>query len=403
MAMSKHGVWTVFLASLLACGEPSADRFETVTKLKILAVRAESPELHPGETTRVDVLMAAPDKVDVTTFMQPFSAAVVQDFGRGEAQLVGAGMAYQDITETTFPCPPIPNAHPRCLPFDLTPTGLEKPGVASLYYEAPATTGAFFVAVGAREGVLTLSPDMDLAEETRRALKAIKEIRVRPEGETLNRNPEVLGAEVTQRWRLERPEALRPDEYPLPVSDMTLGKGEMVRLALRFTDEEEERVSATWWISAGDVRGFGRTDMDYVAPERAGMVTVIGLLLDRQGGNNWWIQDLAVAPDEMEPDISANHALLVRSAGRIFWLGFAEASTAASVAAAVRDQEEALVEGDLTAHPTARLGWNLANPVLVGAPDATTETTAVADVGQVSASPERVRMRIDAVIREAVE
>ena len=398
MAIWKQCLWSGLVLGLLACGEPAEDRFETVTKLKILAVRAESPDLYPGQSTRVEVLMAAPQDISVTTFLQPFAADLVQDFGQGDADLQGGGLAFQ-VTGSTYPCYPLPMELTRCLPFDLTRTGVEKPGIASFEYRAPAMPGSFFVAVGAQEGRLDLSPDLDLAEEARRALKAVKTIRVLPEGEALNRNPEVWAAEVTHRWRVENAESLRIEQEPLPLAGLTMDTGEMVRVRLQFDDEDADRVSATWWISEGSIRGFGRTDMDYVAPARAGLVTVIGLLLDRQGGNTWWIQDLAVQPEALAPDIGGDHTMLVRSAGRMFWLGFEQAATAATVADVLSGGEPAIVEGDLVAHPSSRLGWNLGGPVLVESPELVTGSTITAtDIREVSAAGRRVYMRIDEII-----
>ncbi len=400
MRMPNIVCMAALVLAVASCGDPSDDRFETIAKLKVIGVRAEKPELHPGDTTRIDVLLAAPDKVTVTTFVMPFSAMAVQQFGDGTADFTSAGMAYNFVTGTTYPCPPFDvSALPRCLAFDLATAGLAVPGVSRSYYQAPVTPATYYLAVGATEGLLELSPNADLAEVQRRSLKAIKEIRVRKEGEELNRNPEPTGMKVLKRWRIENAEATVPDRVPIEPGGFTIEADELMRITPVFNDETPERVSVTWWLSAGAFDGYGRQDADFRSPDKPGIATLIALLLDRTGGNNWFVQDIAVRPADLKPEVQAPYTTLVRSAGRLFWLGFPEDASAAVMAAELRKGEPVVVGGTLTPMSGMRLGWQLVEPVYLGhAADITEPVITASDIDGLSAAFP-VRMRLDEIIR----
>lgn len=394
--MRRFG-WLIFAWATAACGEPPADRIETIVKFKILAVRAEKPDLRPGDTTRVEVLVGAPSPTSMTTFIVPFSQAAAADYGAGRADFTGAGTAFNYAPGTTNAIPPIDLGVP--LPAKAAPN------FGSAYYAAPPTPGAYTLGVFAREGVpaVNLGASRDalqaqLREEMAAAFKAFKTVRVVAEGEPLNTNPVVTGLEPVKRWRENKDGRLTG---PLDVEGFTLAPEQILRIKVNFTDEDPDRASAVWWITDGAIDGYDRQDMDYVAPKKAGLQTIIALLLDRQGGNTWYFQDVAVGVDDLTPEppvAGAAKTLLAQSGGRMLWLGFAEAASAATVTKALA-KKPVVLEGVPTPSAEARLGWYFDAPRFVGYADEVTGAGVANDIYGVPRGKEPVRLVFQRLIR----
>ncbi len=388
------------LATLAACGGQSDDRSETIVKAKILAVRAASPELHPGGVTRVDVLVGAPDAVTVTAFTIPIAQEMIGDYADGNADFRNAGVAWNFVTASTVVCPPIAAPLlPRCMPVDGVSAAAETPGVASTWYQAPVTPGTYTIAAFVKNGVPASLKPAQLQAELTASLKTLKGIVVRAAGEPLNRNPVPRGLTVEKRWRLNDPERNPYDRTPLEAGGLDGRDGELLRIKANFDDEDMERVSAYWFITAGSIQGYGRTDMDYRPPAKPGIVSLIAVLLDRTGGNNWWIQDFAVGLDELKPEAPAPEALLVESEGRLFWLGFAAGDTVATDVAAGLAAGPVVVEAEVVASPAYRLGWRLGDMAYAGAlTEGTAGTLTAAQISE-SVPTGRVAVRLDRLVK----
>lgn len=393
-------LWLIAAAlTALGCGEQSDDRIETIVKFKILAVRAEKPDLRPGDVTRVEVLVGAPSPTSMTTFIIPFSQSVAADYGQGRANFAGSGLAFNYLPGTTIAVPPIDLG----VPLPAKPS----PNFGTAYYAAPATPGAYTLGVFVREG----APAIDLAKpspalqaqlqaEMSAALKAFKTVRVVADGEPLNTNPVVTAMEPMKRWRESEGGKLRG---AIGVEGFTLAPEQVLRMRPVFTDEDVDRASVVWWITDGSIDGYGRQDMDYMAPKQAGIQTVIALVLDRQGGNAWYFQDVAVNVSALAPDAvttAATRTILAQSGGRMLWLGFGDDASAATVVKALTAQKPVVLEGTPRADATARLGWFFSDPVFVGYADEITDATTANDVTGVPTGKVRARLRFDALIRE---
>lgn len=386
------------LTALTACGEEPADRIETITKVKILAVRAAQPDLRPGDVTRVEVLVAAPSPTSMTTFIIPFSQTVVADYGQGRANFAESGLTFNYLPGTTIAVPPIDLG----VPLPAKPS----PGFGAAYYAAPATPGAYTLGVFVREG----APAIDLAKpspalqaqlqaEMASALKAFKTMRVVADGAPLNTNPVVTGMEPMKRWRKSEDGRLRG---AIGVEGFTLAPEQVLRMRPLFTDEEVDRASVVWWITEGSIDGYGRQDMDYKAPENAGIQTVIALVLDREGGNTWYFQDVAVGVDALAPDAvtqGSARTILAQSGGRMLWLGFGDGVSAATVVKALAAQKPVVLEGTPRADARARLGWFFSDPVFVGYADDVTGAITANEVTGVPRGKVRARLRFDSLIR----
>lgn len=391
----------VIAAALAAfsCGEEPTDRIENIVKFKILAVRAEKPDLHPGDVTRVEVLVGAPSPTSMTTFIIPFSQTTVSDYGKGKATFGGSGATFNYLAGTTIAVPPI----------DL---GVQLPAKAApnfgaALYAAPATPGSYTLGVFAREGAPAVditkpSPALQaqLQAEMAAALKAFKTVRVVADGEPLNTNPVVTAMEPMKRWRKSDGGKLTG---PLEVEGFTLAPEQVLRMRPVFADEDVDRASVVWWVTDGRIDGYGRQDMDYLAPETPGIQTAIALVLDRQGGNTWYFQDVAVGVSALGPDAvtsGATRTILAQSGGRMLWLGFGDAASATTVVKALTAQKPVVIEGTPRPEVAARLGWYLANPVFVGYADDITGATTANEVYGVPTGKVRARLRFDALIRE---
>lgn len=318
---------------LAACADEGADRIETVTKLKILAVRADHPDLLPGETTRVEVLVAAPGAVTVTTLIVPMGNA--------------AGATFNFAAGSSEPAAPV----------DRITASATAPGRGSVFYRAPLNAGAYTLGVFAAEG--TPAPE---SEET---LKALKTMRVRSPGEAVNENPEIVSLAATKRWRI-----VGDERRSVAVEGFRLEPAEVVRIAGRVTDETPERVSLVWWVSHGRLEDYGRYDADFVAPEKPAIVTVIALALDRIGGAAWRIQDLAVGAAKLTPDVPGAHHLLASSGGRLVWIAFSDAASRDRVIRAMEHGDPAYVEAETVRDAGARLGWRVTQVKPLDAPPA---------------------------------
>lgn len=389
---------TVIALALVACGDEPEDRIETIVKFKILAVRAEKPDLRPGDVTRVEVLVGSPSPTSMTTFIIPFTQTVVADYGKGRANFADSGLTFNYLGDSTKPTLPIDIGVP--LPAKASPNA------GAAFYAAPATPGAYTLGVFVREGAPVVDPALppaalqaQLQGEMAAALKAFKTVRVVADGEPLNTNPVVTGMEPMKRWRRSEDGRLRG---AIGVEGFTLEREQVLRMQPVFTDENVDRASTVWWITGGSIDGYGRNDMDYKAPEKAGIQTVIALVLDRQGGNTWYFQDVAVGVSALAPDAvttGATRTILAQSGGRMLWLGFGDPASAATVVKALTAQKPVVVEGTPRAEATARLGWYLADPVFVGYADDVTDAMTANDVTGVPRGKVRARLRFDALIR----
>ena len=384
---------------LTACGDQPADREETITKFKILAVRADEPDVHPGQITRVHVLVGSPTPTSFTTFIMPFSQDAAADFGGGRARFGESGTAFNFFPGVTQPVLPVDLGVPL--------GGRALPNFGSAFYQAPATVGTYTLAVFAKEGAPAAGEFLGAPERAQAALqaqlsaalKAFKAIRVRPEGDTLNTNPVVTRMTVEKRWAKvikegEKKKAIAPAGF-------TLLPEELIRVKTQITDENVKRASTVWWVTGGTVEGYGRQDVDFRAPKKKGIVTLIALVLDREGGNNWYFQDVAVGVNSLVPDITdekASSAYLALSGGRMQWLGFADEASAAVAVSQLNAGVPIVLAGTVTAEPAARLGWYLANPVYLGASDDITASVTASDIVAPPAKPFPVRMRFDGLV-----
>lgn len=385
------------LAPAACGGEPSADRIDTIAKLKILAVRAEKPALYPGETSRVDVLVAAPEPTSMTTMVIAFAQDVAADFGKGRARFGEAGTTFGFLPGTTIPTLPVAAG------VDLPRKGA--PNFGSVYYQAPATPGAYTLGAFVREGV----PAIDLADpesagkviqaEIAVALKALKTMLVVPAGEPKNANPVIHRLVPERRWKQVSADTGQREDEIEPDGFVVLPE-QVLRLRPEFTDEKPKRPSAVWWISGGETNGNGRTDIDWVAPAKAGIETIICVLLDREGGADWYFQDVAVDAAKLVPDVpaaGATEAVLALSGGRMVWLQFPAGATTAALRKAVGVKPQ-LVRATVGLNAQARLGWMLMEPVYEGVAAPATAATAQQIVGLPRGGPE-VTLRIDAIVK----
>lgn len=250
--------------SLAACAEERDDRIDNITKLKILAVKAGHPDLLPGETTTVEVLVASPDTGEVSTMVMPMAPGD-QDAGKVFAFAAGSSTSSAPVTSVVLED--------------------DSPRAAQLFYTAPNEPGAYDLAVLVGAGsTQSIHPD--------RALKSIKAVRVRNPGESLNENPQVHDVVATQRWRV-----VKGKKKPIAVEGLRVEPEEVVRLEAVFSDETPDRASVVWWFTAGEVEDYGRQDVDFIAPKTPGIVTVVALVLDRDNGSEWFVQRLAVGVD----------------------------------------------------------------------------------------------------------
>lgn len=389
------------LLAVAGCGEAAPDQIDNILKLKILAIRAERPDLLPGETTQIKILAAAPNATSMTTFVVPFAQTVASDFGEGRADFGSAGTAYGYAPGSTIPVPPID--------LGVRLGGESAPNFGVAYYQAPATPGSYTLGAFVREGTPSISLhstaaelDAQLQAEMNRALKAIKTIRVKPKGETLNENPRITALVPEKRWRkLSDTGGL---ESPIAPAGFVVRPKEIIRVRVDFEDEKPERPSTVWWKTGGDFYGYGRNDADWVAPEKADIHTLIAVNLDREGGVDWFFQDVAVSPAKAPLEARsagagvAQSVLLARSNGRMLWLGFADPVSAAAVEKALSGGKPVVVAGTLQADPVARLGWYLDAPALVGfAADLTDSVVTANDINSVR-QKQPVLMRFDELI-----
>jgi hypothetical protein len=390
----------------VACGEPHPDQIDNLHKFKILAVRAESPDLHPGGVTQVKVLAGAPGSTSMTTFVMPFSQTVVADYGQGRAQFGSAGTAYTFAPGTTMAVPAID--------LGVSLPAQPAPNFGTAYYHAPVTPGTYTLGVFAREGVPTIDLaggaaglQRQLAAEMESALKAFKTIRVRAANEPLNKNPKITALVPEKRWRKLVDGALK---NPIAPEGFVVGKEQVVRVRVDFEDEKPDRPSTVWWKTDGDFYGYGRNDADWVAPDKAGIYTLIAVTLDREGGVDWFFQDLAVSPGVLEPDavgpvtepVTASF-VLAQSGGRMLWLRFDEAAAGDEVANAL-SSGPVVLGGVVQSSAESRLKWSLAQPGLVGtAADVTTPVITANDIYGVPRAKTPVQMRFDALVAGPVQ
>jgi hypothetical protein len=379
---------------LAACGEEETDRIDTLVKMKILAVRADHPTLYPGEKTRVDVLVGAPGPTSFTTLATVFSQDAAADFGQGRARYGSAG-----TTSAYFP-PAVTSPWPAVAP-GVVIGARGAPNWGPVAYQAPATPGAYTLGVFVRPGV----PDIDLADPKRagaqiraeidKALKALKTVLVVPVGEPKNENPVIHRIAAVRRWKEVDGSGRRSGE--LSLSGFRVQPSQVLRLKPIFTDEKPKRPSAVWWITGGETNGNGRTDIDWVAPAKAGIETIICVLLDREGGADWYFQDVAVGVSKLKPDVpvEGTETLLALSGGRLVWLPFPTGTTAAALKEAVAKAPQ-IVRATLRANSNARLGWELKNPVYEGMAARATAETAQSIVGKPEGKKD-VTVRVDEV------
>lgn len=385
----------LLLLASARCAPPPDDRFETIRKLKILAVRVADPDLSPGQHTRVDVLLAAPTPVSASVFVTAVARDESRRVQRGRNDFESGAEGFASAGTTYNP------GMLWGLPLAVTQVSLVRPGVASVFYAAPATPGIYSLAIAVKEGPppLFLSRD-DLAEQIRASLKAFKLVRVRAVGEPRNTNPVIESLRVTRRWRIEEQgDGLPPKTFALrPAGGFTMAVDQRVRIQARLRDETPERVSVTWWVTGGRVAGYGRQDFDLETSRDPGIYTIIALALDRQGGSDWYVQDIVMHPEQVVPEVSGQVSLLTLSGGRMTWLGFALAASATTVETALA-QGPVVVRGLLTADLTSRLGWHLDAPVLVT--DATTlgvPRLTAADIYSSPAVPIPIALRLDELV-----
>lgn len=416
---------SVFLAgvmALAACGEETDDKEETIAKLKILAIRAESPDMHPGDVTQVKVLLGAPGAISVTTVIFPIALADARSFVPGSGSVnertsggAAAGVAFNYLGDTTIPVPPV-------APW-MAIAGEAAPAYASVFYQAPVTPGAYSLAAFVTAEKVTIS---DIRKQDRingllaGSLKALKTVRVIPVGQPLNKNPEIRSLVVEKRWARESKKNSEK-ESPLKPDGFRVRPNEVIRVKANVKDEDPKRPSALWWITGGKVNGYGRRDIDWVAPEEPGIETLICVVLDREGGTAWSMVDVRVgdpspvriavsdkgkidskkAPDRLRDAVSKDAKVvpLVSSGGRMLWLGFANAASATTTLGGLADGKAVLVSGTLIPDKHSRLGWFLNAPVFEGyAEDTTLPVPTAGDINSVPPKAIQVTLKIDGLI-----
>jgi hypothetical protein len=344
----------LFLGSLVGgCAETGADRIDNIQKLKILAMKAEHPDLLPGETTSVEVLVASPRTGSITTAIVPMAHDGV------------AGSTFAFSESGTTPAAPVMAA--TVMP--------ENPQSVQFFYAAPQTPGTYDLAALVQEGMAEKFAPAG-------ALKALKTVRVKEEGEALNENPEVEAVVMTKRWKIVK----QGEKAPVDVDGLRLEPGEVARLEAAFTDETPDRASVVWWTTSGEIEDYGRHDMDFIAPERPAIVTVVALVLDRDNGSDWFIQDLAVGVEQLEPEVAGDRPLLVSSGGRFVWLDL----KAEDRLALMKAGGKATVAIDVVPDAAPRLGWR--------AEGATLAVGKGILAGEVAAEKTAVLLAIDGII-----
>lgn len=250
--------------TVAACADFGDDRIDNIQKLKVLAVKAGHPDLLPGETTTIEVLVASPETGEVSTTVMPMP--------HGDQE---AGKAFAFAAGNSAPAAPVTSVVLE----DATPRA------AQLFYTAPQAPGRYDLSVLVGAGsTQSFHPDT--------ALKSIKTVRVRNQGEPLNENPKIAGVVPTKRWKV-----VKDNKRELSVEGLRVEPEEVVRLEAVFTDETPDRASVVWWFTAGEAEDYGRHDVDFVAPKTPGIVTVVALVLDHEGGCDWLVQRLAVGVD----------------------------------------------------------------------------------------------------------
>jgi hypothetical protein len=267
-----------------------------ITDLRVLAVRAEPPELRPGETAVLDALVVDPSGAQVNTF---WVACDPDPTKLGGSACVQEGEFRQDVESGGIPTeaegarvlglgPSVPYGAPAETFAALGPEDLTRRRGLAAAVVLVAFTGAFANVDEAIEKVRkNETPNVIV-------LKRIKVV----ETDAPNRNPEIAevragGAPLAAGATL----GIAPRAKAVLLAEPAAAAAE----AYTFigpegeTEERTERLTVSWFTTAGEMgavsdgsyRVLAGEEMEWIAPEEPGPAKLWTVVRDGRGGVAW--------------------------------------------------------------------------------------------------------------------